>query len=118
MEEVIDWWKKGMKDFDSARVNFKEKLYDVAAFLCQQSIEKGLKALYLKKFKRLIKTHDLYYLGKKLNLPKNLLGICEEISSFYVETRYPDTYAEFDEENVSPAIEKTEKVLKWIKNKI
>ena len=48
-EEVNRWWKKAKRDLSSARYNFKGKKYDVSAFLCQQSAEKALKALSLKK---------------------------------------------------------------------
>lgn len=118
MEEVNDWIEKAEHDLNTAKTNFKEEIYDAAAFFCQQSVEKALKALYIKKFKKLIKTHDLFFLGKKVKVPKNLLEICDEITSFYVETRYPNSYAKFEKEKVSTAIEKSKKVIGWVKRKI
>ena len=118
MNEVNDWMNKAEHDLNTARVNFQQGVYDAAAFFCQQAIEKALKALYIKKFKRLIKVHDLVFLGGKVGLPKKLLEFCEEISSYYVETRYPDTYADFEENKVSSAIKKSEKVIRWVKEKI
>ncbi|MBL7160768.1 MAG: HEPN domain-containing protein [Candidatus Aenigmarchaeota archaeon] len=118
MDEFNEWIQKAEHDFNTAKVNFEQGIYDASAFFCQQSIEKALKALYIKTFKKLLKTHDLYYLGKKLSLPVKLLEICEEIGSFYVETRYPDSYSEFDNKKVEESIQKTEKVLTWIRGKI
>lgn len=117
-EDVKDWMEKAEHDLNTARINKQQKVYDAAAFFCQQALEKALKALYIKKSKRLIKTHDLYFLGKKVNLPRDLIEICKKITTFYVETRYPNSYTEFDEEKVSDAIEKTEKVIEWVKVKI
>jgi len=57
-------------------------------------------------------------LAEKLKLPKELLDVCDEISGYYVETRYPDTYASFDEEKVSAAKKKAEKVVSWVKMNI
>ena len=101
MNEVKTWLEKSDHDLVTAKVTLREGIYDASAFYCQQAIEKALKALYIKEFKQLIKTHDLYFLGKKVNLPSELLKICDEITSFYTETRYPDTFVEFEEETVS-----------------
>jgi len=60
----------------------------------------------------------LIYLGEKINLPDDLLEVCDEINSFYIDTRYPDTYAEFDELYIEEIINKAENVLKWVREKI
>jgi HEPN domain-containing protein len=48
-----------------AALNFKWKKFYVAAFFAQQAAEKALKAVYIKNFGKLIKTHDLFLIGKK-----------------------------------------------------
>lgn len=113
--ESKSWLKKAEEDFITAKVNFTNKRYDASAFFCQQAIEKALKALEIERLGKFDKTHDLYFLGKKLNLPKELLDICDEVSEYYVETRYPDTYAVFEETKVSEALRKTKKVIEWTK---
>ena len=55
MEEAENWIKKAEKDLNAAKYNFEGGLFDVASFLCQQAVEKALKALYVKKFKRIKK---------------------------------------------------------------
>ncbi len=82
-EEVSSWWEKAKNDLNSATHAVEYEDYYLAAFLCQQSVEKGLKALYIKKFNELKNTHDLLFLGKKIDLPKNLMSICEELNPFY-----------------------------------
>jgi len=118
MGEETEWLKKAAHDLNTAEINLNQKVYDASAFFCQQAIEKALKALHIKKFGSLVKTHDLHFLGQKVGLPADLLKSCDEISSFYVETRYPDSYAEFDEETVRDSIAKARKVLEWTKRKL
>ncbi len=77
-------------DLDSAEYNFKGKKFDVAAYLCHQSVEKGLKAVYLKKNDKLWKTHDLVKLATLLNAPKDIIEIGNDLNPIYVEDRYPD----------------------------
>ena len=103
-QEVKNWLKKAEHDLTTSMVNFQEEIYDASAFFCQQAVEKALKALYIQKFKKLIRTHDLVYLGKKVNLPGELLEFCDDINSFYIETRYPDSYAEFEKDYVESFI--------------
>ena len=106
-------------DYAAARFNFEGKFYDVAAFLCQQSIEKGLKALRLKRGKKLEKIHDLILLGKSVRLPKRLLNYCKEITAAYIYTRYPGLPRSKDmQKNSKNFIRQTEEILRWIKKRL
>ncbi len=72
-KEVEIWLKQALKDFESAKKNLKIREYYLVAFLCQQAVEKGLKALFIHLHKKLPeKTHSLIYLGRKVKIPKNL----------------------------------------------
>ena len=88
--EMEKWWKQAEIDLKSAKNSFKSKDYYVSSFLTQQSVEKVLKALYIKKFYELIKTHDLVFLATKLKLPERLVELCDRLSKVYVLSRYPD----------------------------
>lgn len=116
--EYEDWIKKAEYDIGTAEINLANARYDAAAFYCQQAIEKALKALCIKDGKGLIKIHDLNFLGKKVNLPEKLLKICNRISAFYVESRYPDSFTEFDEDAVASSIKDAREVIEWVKKKI
>ena len=118
MDESREWLQKAERDYRTAKVNFEQKIYDAAAFFCQQAAEKGLKAVYIKKFRVLMKTHDLNFLGGKLKLSRVLREACDELNSYYAETRYPDVQAEFDRETAAHAIEKAGKVLLWVNEKL
>ncbi len=117
-EEAKEWLEKAKRDLDAARYNYEGGLYEVAAFLCQQSSEKALKALYIEKFGDLVKTHDLHFLAKKLGAPQEIMDSCKELSTYFVESRYPGGYAKFGAQNVMEALRKAEMVLKWAKGKI
>lgn len=87
-EEITKWFKMAKDDLESAQSNFENKRFYVCAFLSQQTVEKVLKALLFKKNKKLIKIHDVFLLGKKVNLPQDMLKKCKLLSSVYLETRY------------------------------
>jgi len=117
--EVKEWMNRAEHDLETATYNLKGDRIDAAAFFCQQAVEKALKAIYIKKFGKLIKTHDLSMLGEKVNLPDNLLELCDELIPFYIETRYPGVYentCEIDE--VEEMINKSEELIKWVKERI
>ncbi len=90
-EEVKRWLQLAKDDLNSAQANFSTGQYYVCAFLCQQSVEKGLKALLIKNTGKLIKTHDTVLLGKKLNMPEHLLDACTRLNAVYMDARYGDT---------------------------
>ena len=115
-----NWLAQAESDLDSAKYNFQGKKLDVAAYLCQQSVEKGLKALYLNAHKKLWKTHDLIKLASLVNAPKEIVQMCNELNPIYVEDRYPDfsdiiPAKKFNEDEIKDFLEKAEKTLKWIK---
>jgi len=53
-DEINKWFNLAERDFSSSKKNFKKKIYYISAFLCQQSVEKGLKALYIKKISKVL----------------------------------------------------------------
>ena len=90
MKEYQEWINQADKDLDTAKYNLKGKKTEAGFFFLQQSAEKALKAVYIKKFKELIKTHDLFLLAKKLKAPKEILEYCKKLGPAYQYTRYPD----------------------------
>lgn len=118
-KEVKLWLKQAKRDLSSAKYNFKGKKYDVSAFLCQQSAEKALKALLLKKTGSIRKIHDLVELGKIAGLPSELLDSAKELTLAYIYSRYPDIQ---EVKNLNKIVKKflmiTEKILKWTKQQL
>ena len=122
-EEVKRWIRLSSDDLNSAQVNFDNKQYYVCAFLCQQSVEKALKAFLIKNTNKLIKIHDLVILGEKTNLPKNLLEKCDKLSGVYLDTRYGDLEGKppsekFDKNISAEFLNTAKEVLQWLKKNI
>jgi len=123
-EEVELWWKQALKDIEAAEINFKNKIYYVAAFLSQQAVEKALKALYIKKLRKSPgNTHSLIYLGKEVNIPNELIENLRKLTPDFVISRYPDItqtlpYELYDEETSKEKIELAKEVLKWIEKQL
>ncbi|MBK5190671.1 MAG: HEPN domain-containing protein [Methanosarcinales archaeon] len=52
-EDIQRWWDRATEDLETAKFNFRGKKYRAAAFFSQQATEKALKALYIKRFRKL-----------------------------------------------------------------
>ncbi len=123
-EESVLWWKQSEKDFDAAKKNFVIKEYYLVAFLCQQSVEKGLKAVYIEKLKTNPgPIHSLMTLATTVRLPEEYLTTLRKLSVDFISTRYPDAasglpYEMYDEKIAKERLEETTKVLTWIKKEL
>ncbi|MBI4613897.1 MAG: HEPN domain-containing protein [Planctomycetes bacterium] len=90
-KEVENLLAQARFDLKNAEKNISVAAYDVAAFLCHQSVEKGLKALFLQsRRQRPPPTHSLHELAQELSAPKSLVEALTLINADYVAARYPD----------------------------
>jgi HEPN domain-containing protein len=118
------WWGQAEKDFEAARKNFDIEEYYLVAFLCQQAVEKGLKATYIEKLKTSPgPIHSLLILANAVGVPGAYLTTLRKLSVDFVATRYPDAatglpYENYDKTIAKERLEETEKVLKWIKKEL
>jgi HEPN domain-containing protein len=63
------WLKQAIHDFESAKKNFEIEIYDVTLILCEQAVEKILKAYYYLKYEKAPpKVHSLEKLTELLGL--------------------------------------------------
>ena len=112
------------KDLEVAEKNFKLEEYYVTAFLCQQSMEKALKAIYiLKKGKSAGTTHSLIYLAKEINLPIKFHNLLKSLTPEFIITRYPDVagdapYKLYSHEKVKDYLINSKELMKWLKDQI
>ena len=119
MEETKGWLEKAKKDIKAAENSISMKDYEWACFQAQQSAEKALKALYIKKYKKLLKIHDLVLLAKRLNAPEEILQFCKELTPAYLYTRYPDiSHVENLENLARKFLIYAKDILKWINKNI
>jgi HEPN domain-containing protein len=122
--ETQAWWKQGLADIQTAKVNLKAEKFYAAAFFAQQAAEKALKAVFLESLKRTPPAlHNLYELGKSVRAPANILETCRDISPAYTLARYPSAStgspSEFyTEKNAKEAVDKSSKVIAWVKRSL
>ena len=117
-EEVKKWMEQAKEDHDTAKFNFEGKKYKSAAFWCQQSIEKALKALLIKKTNSFPKIHDLTRLAKLNKAPITIIELCAKINPAYIASRYPDSPNKYTKVECKKIMSYSEEVLQWIKKNL
>lgn len=108
---ISNWLKQADHDLEAAANNIAIKAYDVAAFLCQQAVEKYFKALYIKRHQKPApRIHYLDQLSRMLELDGFTIDQAKELSDDYMISRYPDVtngapYEEYDESSAKRKLE-------------
>jgi HEPN domain-containing protein len=124
---VKKWLEISDYDFKTARAMFKSRRYLYVAFMCQQAVEKAIKALIvLNQDDYPPKIHKLETLALKANLSDELSDeqkdLLSELSFFYLNNRYPDFKTELNKlinkKKAQEILNKTESMLKWMRHKI
>lgn len=105
----------------------KAKRYLYVAFMCQQAIEKILKACYVKQHKSTpLYTHNLLRLIKELDfkdeMGDEMMAAIEELNSYYIESRYTEDIEELSklltEAKAISVLNSTKELFEWIKAKL
>jgi HEPN domain-containing protein len=119
---VKHWIETSEEDFQTMNTLFESNSYSWALFLGHISVEKLLKAVYVKKFgKHAPFTHNLFRLAEQLEieLTDEYADWLDEITSFNLNTRYDDYKKEFHKlctlYYTSQWIKKIITLRKWIK---
>ena len=92
---IEEWIQKATLDIGSAKVLLESKAeyYDQVCFLCQQAIEKLLKAYLVKNNAEISKTHDLLKLlvdcSKYNEEFLNWKNVAISLTTYAVDFRYP-----------------------------
>ena len=93
MNKTVDRWvKQALHDLENDKKNLEIEVYDVCLVLCQQAVEKMLKALYIKKTgnESPPRIHSLRKLVEETNMSDKALNLVGELDSYYLALRYPD----------------------------
>ncbi|HET56263.1 MAG TPA: HEPN domain-containing protein [Ignavibacteria bacterium] len=123
INKQIEYWKKGAEsDVETAGILIDKKKYLHGLFFCHLSIEKILKANFVKQRKTIApKTHDLIYLAEQANLKlnENDLYFLPILMKYQLEGRYPE-YSPFipSKEQANEYLNKTKDLLKWLTQKL
>ena len=126
-KKIIYWIEMSDYDLETAFALFKSKRYLYVGFMAHQSIEKILKAYFVKQKQGETPpySHSLSFLAKKANIygqlsenQKDLLDILEPLN---IEARYPSDkerlLKSLTETRCRDILSQTEELQKWIKRK-
>jgi len=122
-----NWLALAEYDLETARAMLATKRYLYVAFMCQQAIEKTLKACYVLQHQKTPPyTHNLLRLVAELAFAGDLTGDRREhvevLNSYYVESRYTEDMESLmktiTEEKAKALLASTEEVLRWLKSRM
>ena len=118
------WIEISNDDFKTMNELFKSKSYNWTLFVGHISVEKLLKALYLKLHERHAPNiHNLYRLAElcEIELTDEYSDWLDTITSFNINARYDDYKREFynlcTREYTKSCIDRIKELRKWIKKK-
>ena len=122
---VQEWLETSEYDIKTAEAMLETQRYLYVVFMCQQAIEKLLKAIYVQRKNELPpRTHNLLYLIDVLQIDiedpdKNLFS---QLNQFYLETRYPgernELAKEIDRDKAKEMLEKSKGAWKCLRQKL
>jgi HEPN domain-containing protein len=121
--EVKVWQEQAKADILTAEANLQTKRYYASVFFCQQAVEKALKAYLLRKTHNPqapeMFSHSLIYIAKTCHLPKRFYSFLRDLTSEYVNTRYPTAAEEtpevlYDRTIASRTLASAKEVVEWM----
>lgn len=123
VEKQITYWLDGaLSNIDTAKLLIENGKLIEGLFFAHLSIEKILKAHYVKANNELApKTHNLNYLSEKslLNFSAEQKELIAVLMEFQLEGRYPEHYPEKPSLNETHEYYlKTTELLQWLKEKL
>ena len=128
MRDTVKYWLELSEyDLETAKAMLATKRFLYVGFMCHQSTEKVLKALYSKKNNDPAPyTHSLAYLVKLTdldeNIPEEFDDLLNDLEPLNIEARYPSykekLLAELNESRCNSLILNTNKFVSWIKEKL
>jgi HEPN domain-containing protein len=117
---VQQWTQQAAHDLDAARLNREHGFYDTSIVLCQQSVEKYLKALWAHRHTATPpRTHDLTQLAQTLGVSSDLTNRVDELSSEYLPARYPDVagvtpFTQYSEADANRHLLVAKEIQQWV----
>ena len=122
---IEEWVEISEYDLLTAKAMLDSGRYLYVAFMCQQALEKLLKAYYAFVRNELPpRTHNLLYLIDILKLipETDALSFLAVLNQFYIETRYPGERLALartlDSKKSKEFMEKTQELWSWLRNQL
>ena len=120
-KEVKNWVNLSDYDLETAIAMFQTNRYIYVAFMCQQCIEKLLKAIYIKNTKETPPyTHNLIRLSELTKIEK-LYSIIE-LNVYYINARYSEELDKIkkrlNKKKADELLKNTQNIVIWLKEKM
>lgn len=117
-----EWLKQADYDLETAEFMCNGGRHFYAVFMCQQSVEKALKGLYLHKLGETPpRVHNLLFLLSKLNIetPDTTGKFIVKLNEANIATRYPDDLekllSNYTKDVAYDVLAKSREAILWIK---
>jgi len=124
-EKVEYWLDIADYDLETAKSMLTSGRYLYVVFMCQQAIEKMLKALYINLFdEEPPRSHNLAFLFNKLGISTSdeTMNVLNSLSAHYINNRYPEYKSKLstvlDKKKAEEFLTKTERTYTWLKSQI
>lgn len=127
MENITKkWLERARYDLDTAGAMHNARRYLYVAFMCQQSLEKLLKAIIIEKGKEVLRSHNLVRLAEVAGvyglMNQEEQDFLADLTPFAIEARYGDYRSKLseiiDRKTALGYFQKTKKAFKCLKRKI
>jgi HEPN domain-containing protein len=122
-EKIQYWLDISDYDLETARAMLFSERYLYVVFMCQQAMEKIIKALYVDRYdKEPPRSHNLAFIFKKIkiSMPDDTFKFFNILSAHYIENRYPEYKKKLsttlNKLKAEEYLSKTEESYKWIKS--
>lgn len=120
-----EWVEISEYDLRTAEAMLETKRFLYVVFMCQQAVEKILKAIYVQKKSELPpRTHNLLYLtdALEISLREEELMLLSRLNQFYLESRYPGERIKLakavDKDKAREMLKNTKGVWKCLRQKL
>jgi HEPN domain-containing protein len=127
MDKIVGHWvERSQYDLDTAKIMLDTGRYLYVAYMCQQAVEKILKAVIAQLGKENFPIHNLNRLAEIATISNELtpeqFNFLAELTPYHIEARYGD-YKEslseiINEKKAEQVYKKTREIHKWIYQKI
>lgn len=120
------WLDRSQYDWETAKAMLEARRYIYVAFMCQQAIEKRLKAYIENSGTTPSPIHNLINLSKAMDvydaMPDEIKSFLQELTAYYLDSRYKEDLAKLstfmNRERSEVYLQKTEEVLQWLIQKM
>lgn len=125
-EKVGEWLEISNEDLEVARLCFKKAKYLHCAFMCQQAVEKSLKACITASEEYPDPIHDLYSLANDAGVWNVLTTeqklFLRALTTYAISARYPERKKKLmqlcNKEEAKKILQNAREMVKWLKEKI